>query len=290
MMANNFYCRTALLGGASGALDEIDGAGLNDLDFAVVSILNIAYFYTLDDDSAAAESSPEVISPDANAGNKRWILQNVVTNTGTASAPSIQFGSDSIGLFQQTTNFLGITIAGVVRFNWSGSSFSGTTSGAGMLKNLISSATVASLIPNNSDEDSGLGGAGGDTISLIAGAVEGIRVTEVAGVINVLNDGFTKLGSGAPTIKMKKVTGTTGATEGDSTNIAHGFGDISKILGFRVLVTTSSGNRVPPVFTSVAEHEYDSFINSTNVLVTLTATNSGSLLNRAITVLITYEE
>ncbi len=103
-------------------------------------------------------------------------------------------------------------------------------------------------------------------------------------------NGFTKLGSVAPAIKMKKLTGTTGVAEGNSINIVHGFGDISKILGFHVLVSTASGNRVPPAFASVAEHEYDSFINATNVLVTLTATNSGSLLSRAITVLITYEE
>ena len=32
------------------------------------------YFYILDDDSAAAESSPYVIAMDTNGGNKRWIL------------------------------------------------------------------------------------------------------------------------------------------------------------------------------------------------------------------------
>ncbi|KKM68554.1 hypothetical protein LCGC14_1459710 [marine sediment metagenome] len=286
-MANNFYCRTALIGGASGALDEIDGAGLNDLDFAIVSILNIAYFYTLDDDSAAAESSPEVISPDANAGNKRWILQNVVTNTGTASAPSLQFGNDAIGIFQQATNFLGITIAGTQRFNITSSAIQGILSGAAMLKNIVATATVASLIPNNSDEDSGLGGAGGDTISLIAGAVEGIRVTEVAGVINVLNDGFTKLGSGAPTIKMKKVTGTTGATEGTSTFIAHGLTQ-SKILSFQVFITST--DLIPPFFTAIAEFQYDVYLESPNVVIMLHSTNSGNLLSKAITVLITYEE
>jgi len=32
------------------------------------------YFYVLDVDSAVVESSPDVISPDANAGDKRWVL------------------------------------------------------------------------------------------------------------------------------------------------------------------------------------------------------------------------
>ncbi len=97
--------------------------------------------------------------------------------------------------------------------------------------------------------------------------------------------------SAAHVIKRKKLTGTTGATEGDITNIAHGLPDISKIIGMQVLVTQSTeGNRVPPAFTIVAEHEYDVFILITNVRVVLTATNSGSMLNGAITVLLTYEE
>ncbi len=100
--------------------------------------------------------------------------------------------------------------------------------------------------------------------------------------------GFLSMGGG-PNIKQKKLTGTTGATEGDSVDIAHGL-TISKILGYHVLVSTASGNRVPPAFTSVAEHEYDAFMNGTNVVVALTAANSGSLLSRAISVLVTYEE
>ncbi len=91
-------------------------------------------------------------------------------------------------------------------------------------------------------------------------------------------------------IKIKKLTGTTGGTEGDITNIAHGLADISKILGMQVLISQSTANnRVPPVFTSVSEHEYDVFILATVVRVVLAATNSGNMLNRPITVLLTYE-
>ena len=106
---------------------------------------------------------------------------------------------------------------------------------------------------------------------------------------NVEINEYARLGSGAPVIKMKKLTGTTGASEGDTTDIAHGL-DKTKVLGMEVWVTNSSGNRVPPVFTSLAEHEYDAFISTTNVRIQLTATNSGSIVNGAITILLTYEE
>ncbi len=172
----------------------------------------------------------------------------------------------------------------------SGEQFTGENAAAGALLDEAASATNPTLVPDKADVDTGIGTAAADQLSLIAGGVEGIRVTEAAGVITVTNDGFTELGSGAPVIKMKKVTGTTGATEGDSTNVAHGFGDISKILGYHVLVSTASGNRVPPAFTSVAEHEYDAFVNATDVVVKLTATNSGSLLSRLITALLTFEQ
>jgi hypothetical protein len=75
-MANNIYGAIGLIGGTAGFLDAIDGAGLSDLDMAVVFVQGFpAYHYILDDDSALTESSPGIISPDSNAGDKRWILQ-----------------------------------------------------------------------------------------------------------------------------------------------------------------------------------------------------------------------
>jgi len=74
-----WYNGTALIGGASGALDAINGQNLFDGDRAIITTTTQVYFYYLDDDSAAAESSPNTISPDSNAGDKRWILiQSIV--------------------------------------------------------------------------------------------------------------------------------------------------------------------------------------------------------------------
>ena len=68
-----------LIGGGAGALDAIDGAALVDKEIAIVVMpLGYTYVYTLDADSGAAESSPDIIAPDANPGNKRWILNGIV--------------------------------------------------------------------------------------------------------------------------------------------------------------------------------------------------------------------
>jgi len=67
-----------LTGGATGALDSFDGDSCTDGDLALaIDLTNGSlYLYQMDADSAAAESSPDVISPDDNAGDKRWILKN----------------------------------------------------------------------------------------------------------------------------------------------------------------------------------------------------------------------
>lgn len=73
-MANYVYGAIGLTGGGTGALDAIDGDDLQDNDSAIVFTASAAYMYQLDASSGAAESAPDVISPDANPGDKRWIL------------------------------------------------------------------------------------------------------------------------------------------------------------------------------------------------------------------------
>lgn len=75
-MAKIHY-RQELIGGGTTALDEIDGDLLSDGDAAWVFTGTDFYCYRLDAASGAAESSPGVIAPDTNPGNKRWILQKV---------------------------------------------------------------------------------------------------------------------------------------------------------------------------------------------------------------------
>lgn len=71
---SNFYGATSLIGGGTGALDSIDGVALAEDDAAIVITDGNSYLYHLNATSAVAEDSPNVISPDANAGDKRWIL------------------------------------------------------------------------------------------------------------------------------------------------------------------------------------------------------------------------
>lgn len=73
-MANYIYGAVSLIGGGTGSLDSIDGNDLAQGDSAIVFSQDATYIYTLDESSGGVESSPDLITPDANAENKRWIL------------------------------------------------------------------------------------------------------------------------------------------------------------------------------------------------------------------------
>ena len=86
------FFRTELTGGGATALNSIDGLDrgdtnpLQDGDGAFVMASGTLYTYILDADSAAAESSPDVIKPLTNAGDKRWILQGTSVPEATLAS------------------------------------------------------------------------------------------------------------------------------------------------------------------------------------------------------------
>ena len=106
--------------------------------------------------------------------------------------------------------------------------------------------------------------------------------------------GFTKLGSDAPAIKVKKFTSTTASAEGGTISIAHGL-TLSKILGVQATVLTPPILSIPaygimPGYTWSAEYEYQIYLTSTNIVVVNAATNSQNVINRPINIILTYEK
>jgi hypothetical protein len=102
--------------------------------------------------------------------------------------------------------------------------------------------------------------------------------------------GFTVLGTG-PAIKMKKLTGTTAAAEGGVTSIEHGL-TVSKIISVSAQVTynTGTGAFVQPGYNTAAEYQFYIDVGASSVIIELSATSSGQLLSKPVTVFIIYEE
>lgn len=110
------------------------------------------------------------------------------------------------------------------------------------------------------------------------------QVTGNAGVT-----GYTRLGTGAPYIKQKRLTGTSPAAEGGTVGIAHGL-TASKILAVTATIQDSNWNDYRlPGDRYAAECEYYLSISSASITVALSATNSGYLLSRPVKIFITYE-
>lgn len=103
-------------------------------------------------------------------------------------------------------------------------------------------------------------------------------------------NGFSKLGNDAPAIKVKKLTGTTGAAQGDIIPISHGLTS-TKILSITVLVQfETNGQYVPHSYTNTNGYQFDFFSDTTNIQIRNHPTNSGQILSKPIKVMITYEE
>lgn len=98
------YAAHDLTGGGAGALDAIDGSDLLNDDIALV--LHDSYglmTYLLDVDSSQAESSPEIIKPDYNAGPKRWILQDILGSSSLIPSSVTNFTATLTGQFIELT-------------------------------------------------------------------------------------------------------------------------------------------------------------------------------------------
>jgi len=122
------YKKLAISGGGADALDGVNGSLLVGGELAFVTVSNVMYMYILDVDSAAAESLPDIVSPDVNPGDKRWILQSVsAMPTATAESDFILSGPSPfawvkktlaqvktiLGLvLTQTANAVGFSISG----------------------------------------------------------------------------------------------------------------------------------------------------------------------------------
>ena len=172
-----------------------------------------------------------------------WILDKLkirsrilLPQVNDAAKPTLAFGDGDSGFYEATDDQLYLSLGGGVTYVIN-NSYIYTAIGGAALKNILASATVPSFVPTVSDEDTGIGSAATDALSLIAGGVEGHRITEAAGAIDHILTGIVKTpttqtltGAGAVDI-VSAITHLVTAGVGDALTLANGAeGQVKTIL------------------------------------------------------------
>jgi hypothetical protein len=149
---------------------------------------------------------------------------------GSAARPALAFGDGDSGFYENTDDFVRFASSGSDRLFFDTNGISGANTNAGILRNTAASATVPTFAPDRQDFDTGIGHAAGDQLSLVSGAVEGLRLTE-------LNSGVLQVPSAAVA-----VTAFAGGGQGSATALIHSYNVIT------VVATTGDSVRLPAVF------------------------------------------
>jgi len=163
------------------------------------------------------------------ASTDQILLRNAGVG-GAAATPLLAFGDGDTGFFESLDDTLQFTSVGVARFAMSVNGVLAINSDAFGLLISNATATAPTLLPSRGDADTGIGANGPDELSLIAGAVEGMRLTELSsGVVqapsaSVAVTAFATGGQGSATALVNSYNViTVVGTDGDSVRLPDTF-------------------------------------------------------------------
>ena len=156
--------------------------------------------------------------------------QLLLAPLGSAATPTLGFGDGDTGFFESIDDTLQFTSTGVARFAMNVFGLLAIDGDSFGLFDVSTTATDPTLLPRRSDTDSGIGQNAADELSLIAGGVEGLRLTE-------LNSGVIQ----APNANVA-VTAFAGGGQGSATQLDSG----SNVL--TTVATIADSVKLPPVF------------------------------------------
>ena len=185
----------------------------------VVSDLNTGIYFPAADQMTLHVGGVDLIRLVEGAGDQ--VIVAPILQDAPAT-PSLAFGDGDTGFYENADDFLSVAVAGVRRFVFTTTAFQGVTSGAAQILDEVASATNPTLIPHNGNDNTGIGRAAADQLSLIAGGVEMLRASEgvtdqlligpngtaAAPALSFISDPDTGLYSVVPGIIAMSVDGT----------------------------------------------------------------------------------
>jgi len=177
-----------------GALDVAGDTTLTNLD------VSGAFTLTGTAGAGGIDMNSEIISNIGNAGTDfvaggGFNLDGDLNLTGTSTnhlllplnndpaTPTLAFGDGDTGFYEASADVIGIAIGGISDWFIHSNAFQSNLAGGPSLNSITATAILPAFSPNKTDIDTGIGYAATDQLSLIAGGVEGHRITEAAGAI-----------------------------------------------------------------------------------------------------------
>lgn len=102
-----------------------------------------------------------------------------------ATTPTLAFGDGDMGFYESSDDVLRLSMGGFLQWEWTTTYFGGPGSFGARLFDRVATDIVATVAPHSSDDNTGIGRVADDQLSLIAGGIEGIRITEAASSITI---------------------------------------------------------------------------------------------------------
>ena len=109
--------------------------------------------------------------------------------TAEAATPTLNFGDGDTGFYENADDQLYLSLAGGTKWKIFGDTFGANVTDGAAILNESASSTNPTLVPDRGDVDTGIGQAGADVLSLIAGGTNGL---------NVISTGNVGIGTTAP--------------------------------------------------------------------------------------------
>ena len=203
------------------------------------------------------------------------------------ATPTLAFGDGDSGIYESEDDVIRISTNGAAKWAIAGAYFYSLASyGAAMVQPAATATAPAHTFSD--DNDTGIGTAGTDKLSLIAGGVEGHRITEAAGLIDHVLTGMVKTpttqtlttAAGAGAIDIVSAITHIVSTGVDALSLANGAeGQWKSIVmktdgGAATLTPTSPGNFATLTFDDVGDSALLIFTNGKWIWMGGTATKA----------------
>jgi len=122
----------------------------------------------------------------------------ILSQADTPATPALAFGNGNTGFYERVDDDLRVSVSGTNTFLWFQTSYRSALGTGPSMQNRSASNVVPTFMPDNGDDDTGIGQAAADQLSLIAGGLEGIRITESGAAITAIDlkgDTFVAMGT-----------------------------------------------------------------------------------------------